>query len=295
MARPSLLDVLRQRPLLCDGGMGTQLIARGLGPGECADLWNLTRPDDVREVHRAYRAAGCDLLTTCSFQANTLALAAHGLADQADAINQAAAANARAATDDQAWVLGDIGPSGAFLEPMGEMTVGQLQQVFARQARALLDGGADAFIIETMSDPGEVAAAIVAARSVAPVPIIATYAFERSGDGAFRTMMGTTPSAAVSAAIDAGADVVGANCGTSLGLADYVALAGELVAAAGDVPVIVQPNAGTPVSQDGRMVHPASPADMAALVAPLCDAGVRVIGGCCGTTPAHLHAMAAAM
>lgn len=291
MPARSLMDTLAQRPLLCDGGMGTQLIARGLEAGQCADLWNLDRPDDVRAVHAAYRAAGCDLLTTCSFQANRQALSMHGMAEQVEAINRAAAGHARDAAGDGAWVMGDMGPSGVFLEPMGEATESQLQQLFAEQAAALRAGGADGLIIETMSDAQELAIAVRAGKSVADWPIIATFAFERGQDGTYRTMMGTTAADAMRAAIDAGADVVGANCGTALSLTDYAALARELVAAAGGVPVIVQPNAGTPVQGPDGVTHPAGVADMAAAVPDLLAAGVRIIGGCCGTTPEHLRAM----
>ncbi len=290
MAKTSLLNALARRPLLCDGGMGTQLIARGLAAGESAERWNLDRPQDVAAIHRAYRQAGCDLLTTNTFQGTATALTMHGLSDRLVELNSAAARLASSVADG-AWVLGDVGPFGGFLEPVGETTAAQLEAIFAQQMAALRDGGADGVIVETMSDPAEVEVAARTAKVVADWPVIATYAFEPG----FRTMMGVTAADAVRRAIDAGADVVGANCGTSLSLDDYVALAGELVAAAGDVPVIVQPNAGSPQQIDGRTVHPATPADMAAIVPRLLDVGVRVIGGCCGTTPAHLAAIVAAM
>jgi 5-methyltetrahydrofolate--homocysteine methyltransferase len=199
---------------------------------------------------------------------------------------------ARRAVGGSCFLLGDIGPFGDFLEPAGTTTEQELLEIFRTQAMSLKRGGADAIIIETMSDPGEMRAAIRAAKDVSYWPVFATYAFNAPADGAFRTMMGTTAAEAIQVAIEAGADAVGANCGTSLGLADYVELAKVLVKAAGRTPVILQPNAGSPQTIQGRTVHTATPQDMADLVRPLLDAGVRIIGGCCGTTPAHLKAMA---
>jgi len=157
---------------------------------------------------------------------------------------------------------------------------------------ALAEGGADAILIETMSDPAEAEVALSAARDFAGLPAIATFAFQKTRDGKFRTMMGTEAAEAVSRAVAAGADIVGANCGTELSLADYVDLARELVRAAGKNPVIVQPNAGSPQLVDGQTVYRATPDEMAAMVPELLKAGVRIIGGCCGTSPAHLAAMA---
>lgn len=290
MSRPSLLKALRDRPLLCDGGMGTQLIARGLAAGESAERWNVDRADDVAAVHQAYRGVGCDLITTNTFQGTTTALTMHGLGERVSELNSAGVRNARAAAAN-AWVLGDVGPFGGFLEPVGETSEAQLEAIFTLQLTALHEGGADAIIIETMSDPAEVTVAVRAAKAIADWPVIATYAFERG----FRTMMGGSADEAMKRTIDAGADVVGANCGTSLSLDDYVALARVLVESAGDVPVILQPNAGSPVQIDGRMVHPATPQDMAAIVPELLNIGVRIIGGCCGTTPAHLRSMSDAI
>lgn len=294
MPKMSLLDQLKKTPLICDGAMGTQLMARGLTTGACGELWNLQRPADVQAIHQLYRNAGSDLLTTNSFGAAAAGLGRHGVTDQVQAINTAAAQIARKVAGDSAWVLGDIGPFGGFLEPIGDTTPEQLMEMFVQQASALKAGGADAIIIETMSDPAEIAVAIHAAKSVANWPLIATYAFARSDSG-FRTMMGTSVGEAVQAAIDAGADVVGANCGTSLSLDDYALLGTELVAAAGSVPVILQPNAGSPQVVDGKLIYAATPKDMAGHALRLLQAGVKIIGGCCGTTPDHIAAMAKAM
>lgn len=287
-----LISRLKLEPLLCDGAMGTQLIAAGLKPGEAAELWNVERTADVEAIHRAYRDAGCDLVTTNTFGGTTTALAKHDLADRAAELNELAVRYARRAVGGNCFLLGDIGPCGEFLEPMGTLSDADMTAIYREQSRALKQGGADAILIETMSDPNEMRIAIESAKSIAYWPVIATYAFNAPVNGVFRTMMGTGVEEAITTAINAGADVVGANCGTGLTLDDYVELARAIVAVAGSTPVIIQPNAGAPQTINGKTVHTATPGDMAAIVRPLLDAGVSIIGGCCGTTPAHLQAMA---
>ncbi|MCX6867373.1 MAG: homocysteine S-methyltransferase family protein [Verrucomicrobia bacterium] len=292
MQRNSLLFELARRCLCCDGAMGTQLLARGLASGSCGMLWNVARPDDVAGIHLTYRDAGCDLITTNSFGGSHFALQRHGLSDRVAELNRAAAQTARTAAGDHGWVLGDVGPSGDFLEPLGDLTADDLRNALRVQITALLEGGADAILLETLSDPAEAVVGVEAAKAcAADVPVIVTYAFQRTAAGEFRTMMGTTVAAALRAATDAGAAIVGANCGTALSLGNYVDLAGQLVAAAGDAAVIVQPNAGLPRLANGLTVYDATPEEMAATTTLLLDAGVRIIGGCCGTTPAHLAAM----
>jgi 5-methyltetrahydrofolate--homocysteine methyltransferase len=294
-AGTNLLDELKRRPLLCDGGMGTQLLLRGLRPGEQAERWNVARPKDVQAVHRAYLDAGCDMITTNTFQGTSSAMAQHGHCD-VDALNRAGAVLAQEVAAGRAWVLGDVGPSGLMLEPLGDASVEQMLGIFREQIEALRRGGADAVIVETMSDPAELGVAVRAAKEIAPWPVIATVAFQHGGEpGEFRTMMGTTVQEAMSVAVEAGADVVGANCGTALSLDDYRILSEQLVRAAGGTPVILQPNAGAPRMVDGGTRYDATPQQMAELVPVLLEAGVRVIGGCCGTTPEHLGAMAGAM
>jgi 5-methyltetrahydrofolate--homocysteine methyltransferase len=300
MTRDELQSAVSSRVMICDGAMGTLLMARGLESGACGEAWNVERPGDVAAIHRSYVEAGCDLVITNTFGGTTGALERHGLAGRADALNLAGAAVARTAAGGRAVVLGDIGPFGGFLEPVGDAAEPDVRAMFDRQVAALRAGGADGIVVETMADPRELALAVRAARAAGDWPVVATYAFGRSGDGGdgsagFRTMMGTTVEQAVGAAIDAGADVVGANCGSGLTLDDYLRLAAALVAAAGSTPVILQPNAGAPqATGGGAAAYAATPADMARLVGPLIGAGVRIIGGCCGTTPSHLRAMAAA-
>jgi 5-methyltetrahydrofolate--homocysteine methyltransferase len=291
----NLLTELSARPLLCDGAMGTQLIAAGLAPGDCGMLWCVEKPEAVEGVHRRYRDAGCDLITSNSFGGCATNLERHGLVPRANELNRAAAQVARRAAGDNAWVLADIGPFGGFLEPLGEMTADDLLKLFVQQGTALKAGGADAALIETMTDPGEVAVAIKAMKQVGDWPVIATYAFDRGDGKNYRTMMGTTVEQAMQETIAAGADIVGANCGTAMDLDDYARLAEQMVRAAGKTPVIIQPNAGAPQNVGGKDIYPATPAEMAALVPRLLAAGARIIGGCCGTSPDHLRAMGAAL
>jgi 5-methyltetrahydrofolate--homocysteine methyltransferase len=286
-----LLNLVREAPLLCDGGMGTQLMARGMKAGECSERWNVDRPSDVMAIHRSYIQAGCRLITTNTFGGTRTSLGKYGLDAQVRAINAAAVQLAREVAQDQVLVLGDMGPFGDFLEPMGDTTLEQARQLFAEQALALRSAGADAAIIETMSDPTEMSAAIAGARDAGDWPIIASYAFARSPDGTFRTMMGTSVSDAMKTAIDAGADIVGANCGTSLDLPDYIRLAETIAQSAGSTPTILQPNAGSPQQTDTGTHYAATPQDMADIVGALLATGLRILGGCCGTTPDHLLAM----
>ena len=296
MKSSSLLDELALRPLCCDGAMGTQLLARGLDSGACGMLWNLDRPGEVGGIHRAYRNAGCDLITTNSFGGSRFALELHQLTGRVTELNRAAARVARAAAGENGWVLGDVGPFGDFLEPVGDTTPEELRDAFCMQIAALLVGGADAILIETMSDPAEAIIGLEAAKACNQnIPVIVTYSFQKTAPGEYRTMMGTSAAEAVRCATAAGAEIVGANCGTALSLDDYVELAGQLVAAAGAATVMVQPNAGSPRTINGHTVYDAKPEQMAATAKRLLTAGVRIIGGCCGTTPEHLAAISRAL
>jgi len=287
-----LRETLARRPLLGDGATGTQLQLLGLAPGACGELWCLDQPDRVQQVHRHYLAAGADLLTTNSFGGTSFVLAGHGAGARVREINIAAAHLARATAGDHAWVLGDIGPFGGMLEPLGDAQPDEVAAAFREQAAALLEGGADALLVETMSDPAEAALAVQAAKAVGAGFVIATYSFQQSAGG-YRTMMGNTVAECVAAVLAAGADAVGANCGTELSLADYEKLTAELVAAAGATPVIVQPNAGSPKLVGGQIHYATSPAGFAAATARFLAAGARLVGGCCGSTAEHIAAMAA--
>lgn len=294
----SRIDALRaqlsKRPLLCDGATGTQLQGMGLAPGACGELWNTQFPDRVRHVHQLYRDAGADLLTTNTFGGTSFVLESHGVSGRALELNFAAARLAREIAGDTAWVLGDMGPFGGMLEPLGETPAEAVEAAFREQATALLEGGADVILVETMSDPAEAVLAVRAAKAVGAELVIATYTFQKTAVG-YRTMMGTTAAAAVAAVLEAGAEVVGANCGTDLSLEDYERLTAELVAAAAGRPVIVQPNAGSPRFIDGKISYAESAELFAAAAPKFLAAGARIVGGCCGSTPAHIAAISAVL
>lgn len=285
-------EALARRALLGDGATGTQLQQLGLAPGACGEQWNSDHPERVRQVHRAYLDAGADLLTTNTFGGTSFVLAGHGAGARVRELNAGGARLAREIAGDQAWVLGDIGPFGGMLEPLGEATSEDISVAFRAQATALLEGGADLLLVETMSDPDEAALAVRAAKAAGAEFVIATFSFQRAAAG-YRTMMGTGVAPALAAVIAAGADAVGANCGTELSLDDYVKLTAELVAAAAGRPVIVQPNAGSPRLVDGQVRYDESAAEFAAAVPRFLAAGARLVGGCCGSTPAHVTAMSA--
>ncbi|MBI4623607.1 MAG: homocysteine S-methyltransferase family protein [Verrucomicrobia bacterium] len=283
---------LSKRPLLGDGATGTQLQAMGLAPGACGELWNTEHPDRVRRVNQLYLEAGSDLLTTNTFGGTSFVLESHGVAGRGRELNLAGARLAREIAGDRAWVLGDIGPFGGMLEPLGETPSEAVAAAFREQAEALIEGGADAILVETMSDPAEAALAVRAAKGAGAGLVLATYTFQKTAVG-YRTMMGTNAGDAVAAVIAAGAEVVGANCGTELSLEDYERLTAELVAAAAGRPVIVQPNAGAPRLVEGRICYAESAGEFAAAAPRFLLAGARLVGGCCGSTPAHIAAMAA--
>ena len=284
-----LLDLVKTRTVLLDGAMGTELMARGLGPGVPPELWNAERPDVVREVHAAYFAAGSDVVSTNSFGGTPLKLAAHGLEGRAFELDRAAARLARAAAPAGRYVAGSMGPTGKFLKPQGPATEEDLVAAYAEQARGLAEGGVDVFLIETQYDLREALAAVRGARSVSPLPIFVTMTFNFFPRGYF-TLMGD--SAAKSAALleKAGASAVGANC--TLTSEQMIGCVSALKAAT-SLPVIAQANAGQPVAQaDGTVGYSQTLEDYVRFVPEIVRAGAGFVGGCCGTTPATIRAMA---
>ncbi len=295
MPRMNLRERISQDLFLLDGAMGTQLIARGIQVGKCNDYLNVESPDVVSDIHRSYFEAGSDAVLTNTFGANKYALGRHRLTEEAAKINSAGARIARKAAGEEKYVLGDIGPSGDFLEPLGSLKVEELKEAFAQQAKALLDGGVDGFIIETMTALDEVTIAIEAVKSVGGgVPVLASMSFDRAG-GDFKTMMGVGIEAAAAKIVSLGVDAVGFNCGTA-SLDEYIELTEKFVSAvqalSADVIVYAEPNAGKPELVEDRAVYKVSPEDFAAAVEKIHSAGVNVIGGCCGTGPAHIKALA---
>lgn len=286
-----LLALASSRTVIVDGAMGTQLQLAGLGLGECGSAWNLDHPERLAAIHAAYIAAGCDAVITNSFGANRWVLGRYGLEGRVEEINRAAAKIAKGAAGLGVCVLGDVGPCGGLLPPLGAIDPGALLGEFTRQARALLDGGADGIIIETMTAVEEATIAVRAARAAGAPFVIASLAFDRVPNGLIRTMMGVAPEKAAQAAIDAGADIVGANCGTSMTTGDFARVV-EAFRRVTTRPVIVQANAGTPELVDGAAVYRLAPEDLAEGMAEVVAAGASLVGGCCGTTPAHVAELA---
>lgn len=290
----ALLDVARRQPIIADGAMGTQLQRAGLEPGGSGDLWNLQHPERILEIQRRYADAGARILLTNTFGANRYVLDRYDARDVVVSCNLAGAAIARQAAGDDAWVLGDIGPFGGFLEPLGEHPAEEVREAFTEQARALIEGRVDGIMIETMTALDEVALAIRAARDAGAPLVIASMAFDATRAG-LRTMMGATPEQAAETMLAAGADAIGANCGTGLEPADFAEIARRYRTVAPDAVVMVEPNAGRPELVGDVVVYRAGPESLAAALPRLLDAGVSIIGGCCGTTPEHIRALAEAL
>ncbi len=276
-------------PVLLDGGWGTQLQLRGLRPGECPDAWSITRPDAVEAVARGYVEAGSNVILTNTFGANHLTLARHGLESKMEEINRRGVEISRRAAGGSVSVFASIGPTGKMLVG-GEVTEEELQAAFVAQAQALAGAGADAIVIETMSDLTEASIAVAAARSTG-LPVVASMSFD-SGPRKDRTLMGVTPEQAAQTLAAAGADAIGANCGQSID--GYVELCRRLRAAT-TLPLWLKPNAGVPELENGRAVYRQSPEDFASHVPGLIDAGAHFVGGCCGTSPEFIKAIAAAL
>lgn len=285
LARPGLI--------LADGGMGTMLMELGLQFGASPELWNVEHPDRVRLVHRGYLQAGSRVILTNTFGCNRLRLGLHNLQERVVEFNTAAAKLVREEVGQaggRAVVAGDIGPSGGILAPLGELEPAEATAAFAEQARGLIAGGVDVIWIETLSSLEEMRAAIDGVRQAsADIPIVATMTFDTRG----RTMMGVTPEQAVRELSAWGVSALGANCGN--GPDEILSVIEKMRAAAPQAVLVAKANAGVPKLEKGRAVYGAGPEEMAVYAAAVADAGARVIGACCGSTPRHLEAMAAAL
>lgn len=285
-------EVAAGRTLVADGAWGTLLQQKGLKPGECPELWCLTHRPDVLEIARGYIVAGADLIKTNSFGGTSYKLEFFNLAGKVGEINEAAASISREAAGADRHVMASMGPTGKMLL-MGDVTESQLKQAFAAQAVALEKGGADAVCIETMSDITEACLAIAAVKENTGLEIICTFTFEKNAQGAYRTMMGVAPAEMAAACAAAGADIIGSNCGN--GFEQMPAIAAEIRKAATGKPIIINANAGIPVRRGGATLFPETPEMAAGFVPALVAAGANIIGGCCGTTPEHIRAIAAAV
>lgn len=288
MTRLNLKERFQQGAFFIDGAMGTQLIAAGAPVGCCNDYLNLQSPDIIKTVHQKYIDAGVDAIITNTFGANEYVLKRHGHADKVAEINTTAAKLAREVAGQDKYVLGDIGPCGDFLEPLGTVNEDQLKSAFAQQAQGLLDGGVDGFIIETMTALEEIKVAIAAVQSVSELPIFVSLAYDPAGDSA-RTMMGVSPAQAAEQLVPLGITALGFNCGT-LDMPGYLKLAQEYAVALQDTGVLLlaEPNAGCPELCDDKAVYKLQPDEFADELLQIAKAGAAILGGCCGTNPDHL-------
>lgn len=288
MALPPFLEVLRDRVLVCDGAMGTMLYARGVFLNRSFDELNLTRPELVAEVHEDYVRAGADVLETNTFGANRVKLAGFGLADQVRAINQEGVRLARRAARDRVYVAGAIGPLGVRVEPWGKLGLDEAEAIYREQVQALLEAGVDLFILETFRDLNEIGAALAAVRALSTLPVVAQMTTEEDGN----SLDGTPPEVFAPELVRRGADVVGVNC--SVGPAAMLETIERMARATGAW-LSAQPNAGRPREIEGRTLYLSSPEYLASYARRFILNGVKLVGGCCGTTPEHIRQIKAAV
>ena len=290
MKKP-LLDAIRERPLLGDGAMGTQLMFAGLTQGACGEEWNLSHPEKVLAIQRRYAEAGSDCILTNTFGGSRIMLNRHGNAGRVVEINQAAVAIVREAFGSKpGYVIGDIGPFGGLMEPYGDFTEAQVRDAFNEQAKALVDAGVDAIIIETQTSLEELLLGIQAAKAAGAPCVIGSMAYDVTLDGStFRTMMGVDPERAAAFMQEQGADIIALNCGTGMDM-ERARQAVERYRRTTDLPVMAQPNAGQPKLIDMKVVYDETPEQMVAGVIPLVEAGTGIVGACCGSTPDHIRA-----
>ena len=292
MAKQTIVDAVKSgKVLISDGAWGTFLQKKGMKPGECPELWAVERPADVKEIAQAYFAAGADMVESDTFGGTSFKLEHYGLKDRVAEINESAArlsAEAAAEAGGTKWVIASVGPTGKMLV-MEEVTEEELYDCFKEQVVALAKGGADAICIETMSDIEEAALAVKAVKENTSCEAITTFTFAQTVNGDYRTMMGVSPEQAAEAMIEAGADIIGTNCGN--GIERMIDIVKAMRTVAPETPILVHANAGLPKNINGVDTFPETPEDMARQVGGLVKAGANIIGGCCGTTPAHINAM----
>ncbi len=286
-----LLELVELRPILGDGAMGTMLLARGLQMGDCPEAWNLDHPDVVKGIHDDYVAASCDFIETNTFGANPIKLSRFALEGKIEEIIASAVDIARRAAGERCMVAASIGPTGALLQPYGDISREKVADAFRVTARLVEKAGVDFFIVETMSDLEEAKLAIGAIKEYSRKPIVATMAFSKGAKG-YRSMMGATPQQAALALVDAGAHLVGTNC--CAGPLEAAEILSEMRQTT-DCPLVAQPNAGLPKLEGGNAIYPETPESFAAGMEKVLAEGASIIGGCCGTTPEHIREIALLM
>ena len=285
-----ILDDLKLgKVLLSDGAWGTLLQAKGLKPGECPEVWNIDHRNEVLEIAEAYLKAGSDIIETNSFGGSRIKLSQYGFGDRSAELNRAAASISREAAGNLKHVAGSVGPTGKMLL-MGEVSEAELYDGFCEQTTALEQGGADIIIIETMSAIDEAVLAVKAASDTTECTVIVTMTFSKDLKGEYFTMMGVSPAEMVFSMKEAGAHIVGSNCGN--GIEEMIGIVKAIRATDNKIPVMIQANAGPPQFVDGKTIYRESPELMASFIPELLKAGANIIGGCCGTTPEHIRAMA---
>ncbi|MEI7422158.1 MAG: homocysteine S-methyltransferase family protein [Prolixibacteraceae bacterium] len=280
-----LAEVRTGKILVSDGAWGTFLQQKGLKPGECPEQWNVTRPEDVLNIARSYFDAGADMVETNSFGGSRFKLEKYGFEDKVYEFNKAAAEISRQAAGPDRFVLGSVGPTGKLLL-MEEVTEDELYEAFKEQSMALEAGGVNAIMIETMTDLDEARIAVKAAKENTACEVFCTMTFEKIIGGGYRTMMGISPSEMAEALVEAGADLIGTNCGN--GMEDMIGMVKEIRSVQATIPILVHANAGMPRLENGVTTFPETPEDMASRVKDIISAGANIVGGCCGTTPAHI-------
>ncbi len=283
------IERVRRGAVIADGAWGSMLLARGLAAGHAPETWTLERPDQIVALAREYLDAGAEIITTNTFGGSRLRLRQHGLEARGDEINRRGVELIRDTVDGRAYVSASVGPCGLLLQPLGDADPAQVEDGFRRQITTLASAGADVICIETMTDLVEATAAIRAARTVAPaLPVIATMTFDMARRGPF-TMMGVSVEQAVSGLTAAGAAIVGANCGNGVEAMRMVAAAFKQHAR---VPIAMRPNAGLPEQRGSQLVYLETPERFAEGAAAIVESGIAIVGGCCGTTPDHIRALA---
>jgi 5-methyltetrahydrofolate--homocysteine methyltransferase len=285
--KKNILELLKEKVLLCDGAMGTMLQKYGLTTGECPEYYNITHPDIVSKIHKEYIEAGAQVILTNTFGANRIKLSKFNLEDQTREINVSAVKNVKKVIRDDVFIAGDIGPTGSLLEPLGDLTSEEAFKVFKEQVLYLVEGGVDLIIIETMTSIEEVVLATRAAKENSNLPVASLMTFEVHGNS-IKTVMGVDVKTMVKELEKAGADIIGTNCGNGIeSMVDIV----KAIKKETNRFIIAEPNAGLPELKDGKIIYSGTPDVMCSYVVPLIEAGANIVGGCCGTTPQHIKIM----